>query len=95
MHGIWFFVLSCWSGRLHLGIGASLGFPIAVSAAGSGEGDGAARVEAVSVIGYIAMLVGPPSLGFTGDAYGLRNAMVVVMLFVLAAAALSPGLQRR
>ncbi|MDZ0794289.1 MFS transporter, partial [Klebsiella quasipneumoniae] len=71
------------------------GFPIAVSAAGSGEGDGAARVEAVSVIGYIAMLVGPPSLGFTGDAYGLRNAMVVVMLFVLAAAALSPGLQRR
>lgn len=72
------------------GIGASLGFPIALSAASSGGPGAAARVEAVAIVGYIAMLVGPPSLGFVGEAYGLRSAMLIVMVLVALAVFLAP-----
>ncbi|MEG1769711.1 MAG: MFS transporter [Comamonas sp.] len=75
------------------GIGASLGFPVALSAAGDG-GEGAAdRVKAVAIIGYVALLVGPPMLGFLGEAHGLRSAMLVVLLLVVAAAVMAPALR--
>lgn len=72
------------------GIGASLGFPLALSAAGEGGEGGAERVKAVAIIGYVAMLVGPPMLGFLGEAHGLRAAMLLVLLLVAAAALLAP-----
>ena len=40
----------------------------------------------------MAFLVGPPMLGFLGDTLGLRSAMLVVLAFVLLAAALSSAL---
>ncbi|MZG06482.1 MFS transporter [Streptomyces sp. SID5614] len=78
------------------GLGASLGFPVTVSAAGegAGPGDASARVAAVSTAGYAAFLVGPPSLGFLADHVGLRNAMVVVLV-LLGGAALIAGALRR
>ncbi|MFG2509858.1 MFS transporter [Streptomyces rubiginosohelvolus] len=78
------------------GLGASLGFPVTVSAAGegAGPGDASARVAAVSTAGYAAFLVGPPSLGFLADHVGLRNAMVVVLV-LLGGAALITGALRR
>ncbi|MFF3994661.1 MFS transporter [Streptomyces cyaneofuscatus] len=75
------------------GLGASLGFPVAISAAGEGEKDAAARVGAVATAGYVAFLVGPPSLGFLADHVGLRLAMLVVLV-LLAAAALVAGALR-
>ncbi|NEA13524.1 MFS transporter, partial [Streptomyces sp. SID10692] len=57
------------------GLGASLGFPVTISAAGEGVRNASARVAAVSTAGYAAFLVGPPSLGFLADHVGLRNAM--------------------
>ena len=36
------------------------------------------RVKAVAIIGYVALLVGPPALGFVGHAFGLRGAMLIV-----------------
>lgn len=71
--------VACW------GIGASLGFPLALSAAaeGDGESDMNERVKVVAIIGYIALLAGPPSLGFIGNEYGLRTAMLVVLSFVV------------
>lgn len=45
---------------LFWGLGASLGFPVALSAAGDSGPDSAARVSLVAMIGYIAFLVGPP-----------------------------------
>jgi hypothetical protein len=45
------------------GLGASLGFPLALSAAGESGPDGTARVSLVAVIGYVAFLVGPPGHG--------------------------------
>ncbi|WP_228994498.1 MFS transporter [Streptomyces sp. DH8] len=75
------------------GLGASLGFPVTVSAAGEGARNASARVAAVSTAGYAAFLVGPPSLGFLADQVGLRYAMVVVLV-LLGGAALITGALR-
>ncbi|GGT06082.1 MULTISPECIES: MFS transporter [Streptomyces] len=77
------------------GLGASLGFPLALSAAGDSGPDSAARVSLVAMIGYVAFLVGPPGLGFLGDHYGLRTAMTVVLAFVAVAVFLAPAVGTR
>ncbi|MFE7136504.1 MFS transporter [Streptomyces sp. NPDC057644] len=79
------------------GLGASLGFPVTISAAGEGVRpvDASARVAAVSTAGYAAFLVGPPSLGFLADHVGLRNAMLVVLLLLGGAALITGALRRR
>ncbi|MBK0869096.1 MFS transporter [Saccharopolyspora sp. HNM0986] len=69
------------------GLGTSLGFPLALSAAGDGDGDTTARVGAVATAGYLAFLVGPPLLGLLGDHFGLRYAMLVVLALIGCAAA--------
>ncbi|KAB8166522.1 MFS transporter [Streptomyces sp. 3MP-14] len=71
------------------GLGASLGFPVAISAAGDDPRGAAARVSAVATTGYFAFLVGPPALGFLGEEFGLRNAMVAVLAVVLVAGAVA------
>ncbi|GAA2248128.1 MFS transporter [Streptomyces ruber] len=76
---------------LFWGLGASLGFPLALSAAGDSGPDPAARVSLVAMIGYVAFLVGPPGLGFLGDHYGLRYAMLAVLAFVAVAVFLAPA----
>lgn len=68
------------------GLGASLGFPVAISAAGDDPERGAERVSAVATSGYLAFLVGPPLLGFLGDHVGLRLAMLVVVALLVVAA---------
>ena len=77
------------------GLGASLGFPVTISAAGESGPDSAARVSLVATIGYVAFLVGPPLLGFIGEANGLRTAMLVVLGLVVVAAFLTPALEHR
>ncbi|MGW1209034.1 MFS transporter [Streptomyces sp. NPDC002499] len=77
------------------GLGASLGFPLALSAAGDSGPDSAARVSLVAMMGYVAFLVGPPGLGFLGDRYGLRAAMTVVLAFVAVAIFLAPAVNTR
>lgn len=77
------------------GIGASLGFPLALSAAGESGSDETARVSLVATIGYVAFLVGPPGLGFLGEHIGLRAAMLVVLAFVALAAVLAPAVGPR
>ncbi|MET8575597.1 MFS transporter [Streptomyces sp. NPDC005012] len=77
------------------GLGAALGFPLALSAAGDSGPDSAARVSLVAMIGYVAFLVGPPGLGFLGDHYGLRAAMTVVLACVALAVFLAPAVGTR
>lgn len=74
------------------GLGASLAFPVAISAAGD-HPDSATRVSAVATAGYFAFLVGPPTLGVLGEHVGLRGAMVLVLAGVLAASFLTPALR--
>ncbi|MGW1024963.1 MFS transporter [Streptomyces sp. NPDC002577] len=77
------------------GLGASLGFPLALSAAGESGPNETARVSLVATIGYVAFLVGPPGLGFLGEHIGLRSAMLVVLACVACAAFLAPAVETR
>ena len=73
------------------GLGASLGFPLALSAAGDSGPNPAARVALASTIGYLAFLVGPPTLGLLGEEVGLRGALVIPLAVALVGAALAPA----
>ncbi|MGV0111787.1 MFS transporter [Arthrobacter sp. CP30] len=77
------------------GLGASLGFPVALSAAGASGPHSAARVSFVATLGYVAFLVGPPVLGFLGEHYGLRNALIVPLALVVTAAFFAPHIASR
>ncbi|NGP44627.1 MFS transporter [Bacillaceae bacterium SIJ1] len=72
-------------GAVFWGLGAALGFPLALSAAGDDPRGLAVRVAAVSSAGYMAFLVGPPFLGFIGDEIGLVNALFFVLAAVIMA----------
>lgn len=80
---------------LFWGLGASLGFPVAISAAGDSGPNPTARVSLVAMIAYGAFLVGPPGLGFLGDHYGLRSAMIAVLALVATAIFLAPAVGER
>ncbi|MDO8189506.1 MFS transporter [Conexibacter sp. JD483] len=77
------------------GIGASLGFPVALSAAGQSGPNTGARVSTAATIGYVAFLVGPPALGALGQHVGLRDAMLAVVALVVAASFLTPAARPR
>jgi MFS family permease len=70
-------------GAVLWGLGASLGFPLGMTAAADDETRAAARVSVVGSIGYAAFLGGPPVAGFLADVGGFRQA---VLLAVVAAA---------
>lgn len=73
------------------GLGVSLGFPIAIAAASDSGPDSVARVSLVATAGYIAFLVGPPLLGFLGEHFGLRSAMLVVLGALAVTILISPA----
>jgi MFS family permease len=75
------------------GLGASLGFPVGMSAAADDPKTAAARVSAVATIGYFAFLVGPPAIGFLGQHFGLLNGLLAVLVLV-AVAGLASGAAR-
>ena len=74
------------AGVLIWGLGASLGFPVGMSAAADDPVRAAARVSAVATIGYGAFLVAPPLLGLLGDAVGTLHTLVVVAILMVPAA---------
>lgn len=65
-------------GVLIWGLGASLGFPVGMSAGADDPARAAARVSVVSTIGYTAFLAGPPVLGFVADQVGTLESLLVV-----------------
>ena len=79
---------------LFWGLGASLGFPVALSAAGD-----SAPTRRPRLAGRHHRLRrlprGPPALGFLGDHYGLRSAMVAVLVFVASAILIAPAADTR
>jgi predicted MFS family arabinose efflux permease len=82
------------AGALLWGIGASLGFPVGMSAAADDPARAAARVSVVSSIGYTAFIAGPPLIGLLGEHAGILRALFVVLgallLGLLAAGAARP-----
>jgi predicted MFS family arabinose efflux permease len=82
------------AGAMLWGIGASLGFPVGMSAAADDPARAAARVSVVSSIGYTAFIAGPPLIGLLGEHAGILRALFVVLgallLGLLAAGAARP-----
>jgi predicted MFS family arabinose efflux permease len=81
------------------GLGASLGFPVGMSAAADDPRTATATVGAVATIGYTAFLVGPPLIGLIGEHVGILRALLVVLALIaaagLASGAARPPLERR
>jgi MFS family permease len=103
--GLLLVIVSPWvplaiAGVVLWGLGAALGFPVGMSAAADDPRHATASVSAVATIGYCAFLVGPPLIGFLGQAFGLLNALLVVLVLIALAGVVSgasraPGAARR
>src|SRR4051794_1786549 len=76
------------------GLGASLGFPVGMSAAADDPAKSAARVSVVSTIGYTAFLAGPPLLGFLGSHVGVLHALLVVSVVLVPSAFAVPAARK-
>ena len=72
------------------GVGASLGFPVGMSAAADDPARAPMRLSVVATIGYTAFLAGPPLLGFLGDHFGVLRALIVVGAISLIAILIVP-----
>ncbi len=81
-------------GILLWGVGASLGFPVGMSAAADDPAKAAARVSVVSTIGYTAFLGGPPLLGFLGSHFGVLHALLIVSVILVPSAFAVPAARK-
>ena len=72
------------------GFGASLGFPVGISAAADDPRRAALRLSVVTTIGYGAFLCGPPLLGFLGDHFSVLHALISVGAVSVLAVVVSP-----
>lgn len=75
------------------GVGASLGFPVGMSAAADDPRRAAARMSVVSTIGYTAFIAGPPLLGFLGDHVTVLKSLLVVGAMAVVAIAALPAVR--
>ena len=73
------------------GLGASLGFPVGMSAAGDDPAKATARVSAVATLAYGAFLIGPPVIGFVGQHIGVLTALWIVFGIVALGALAIPA----
>ncbi|WIM96833.1 MFS transporter [Actinoplanes oblitus] len=80
-------------GALLWGAGASLGFPIGMSAAADEPAKAAPRVGVVASIGYLAFLGGPPLIGFLGDHLSVARGLLAVGVLLALSFVLSPALK--
>jgi MFS family permease len=82
-------------GALLWGLGISVAFPLAMTAAGETPGRGPSAIATVATIAYAGFLVGPPLIGSLAHGVGLDHALWVVVLlgagmFALAGTARDP-----
>jgi MFS family permease len=70
--------LAVFAGVALWGLGASLGYPLGMSAASDDPRNAAARVAAVATVATISGLIGPSILGLLGEHFGLPEAFVAV-----------------
>ncbi len=77
-------------GAVLWGLGASLGFPVGMSAGADEPALAAGRVSVIASIGYCAFLGGPPLIGFLGNSFTILHALVAVAVLLGLGAALAP-----
>lgn len=64
------------------GAGASLGFPLGMSAAADDPRKAAASVSAAATIGYLAFLCGPPILGWISHEIGILPTLWIIVALI-------------
>jgi MFS family permease len=72
-----------------MGLGLAALFPLALRAAAERSGTPGPAVAAVSGMGYVAFVAGPPLVGGLAEAMGLRSALIVIVGLCVVAAALA------
>ena len=82
-------------GALAWGLGLSVVFPSAMSAAGEVPGRGSRAIAVVATIGYGGFLLGAPLIGFLAHMMPLDRALLAVALLVLLIAVLAPAARER
>jgi MFS family permease len=82
-------------GALAWGLGLSVVFPSAMSAAGEVPGRGARAIGVVSTIGYGGFLLGAPLIGLLAHWMPLDRALLAVAVLVLLIAVLAPAARER
>jgi HAD superfamily hydrolase (TIGR01509 family) len=84
------------AGFVAMGAGLGVVVPVLFRAAGSTPGVPAGvGVAAVSVIGWLGFLSGPPAIGFAAGVVGLRTALVIVVAATLGLALLARSVRPR
>ncbi|MEU0157009.1 MFS transporter [Micromonospora fulviviridis] len=79
-----------------LGAGLSVIFPIALSgAARRNETQPSSAIAAVSTVGYLGFLLGPPLIGFLAQLTNLRGSLLIMLLCAAAVLPLSLALRGR
>jgi MFS family permease len=78
-------------GSLAWGLGLSVVFPSAMSAAGEVPGRGSRAIAVVATIGYGGFLLGAPLIGLLAHMMPLDRALLAVALLVLLIAVLAPA----
>jgi cyanate permease len=86
-------VAIAFAGALLWGLGASLGFPVGMSAAADDPKRAAPRVSVVASIGYCAFLGGPPLVGFLGDHITVQKGLIAVAVLLGVALALAGAIK--
>ena len=76
------------AGFAAMGLGLAPLFPLALRAAAERSGTPGPAVAAVSGMGYVAFVAGPPLVGGFAAALGLRSALVLIVVLCLVAAVL-------
>ena len=82
-------------GALAWGLGLSVVFPSAMSAAGEVHGRGARAIAVVATIGYGGFLLGAPLIGLLAHTMPLDRALLAVAVLVLLIAVLAPVARER
>ncbi|HEV7870716.1 MAG TPA: MFS transporter [Modestobacter sp.] len=80
-------------GALLWGAGASLGFPVGMSAGADDPARAASRVSVIASLGYCAFLGGPPVIGLLGQHVTVLRALLVVAVLLGIATAIAGSLR--
>ncbi len=79
-----------------VGLGVSVGFPLAVTASADlGDRPAAENVAILSFIALFGFLVGPPMIGFVAELSGLRSGLATLLPPLILSMALAGLLRRR
>ncbi len=79
-----------------VGLGASMAFPLAVTAAAARKDRPASvNVASVFLVAFTAFVIGPPLIGFVAKGIGLQNGLLSLLPFCILGYFLAPSLNPR